>query len=89
MRDNFFFFFFLRNKNGGFYDYITPRAGSQHLDQLDETQSSTVWGGQPSLSLPTNGLLRAAGIELRCGAQSERTLPTQPSSRWQMRDDFS
>ena len=41
----------------------------------------TVWGVTP-LSMPTNGLLRAAEFEPKCGARSERTLPTQPSPRW-------
>ena len=37
---------------------LHPRAESQYRDQLDEAQSSTVWGGQPPLSMPTNGLLQ-------------------------------
>lgn len=36
--------------------------------------SQTVRGSQPSLRMPTNGLLRVAGIESRCGARSERSL---------------
>ena len=36
---------------------LHPRAGSQYRDQLDEAQPSTVWGGQPSLSMLTNRLL--------------------------------
>ena len=36
------FFFFLRNKNGGLYGYITPWAGSQYRDQLNEAKPSTV-----------------------------------------------
>ena len=76
------FFFFLETKKGVFMVILHPRAESQHRDQLNKAQPSTVWGGQPSLSMLTNGLLRAAEIELRCGAQSERTLPTQPSPHW-------
>ena len=44
---------------------------------------TTVWGVTP-LRMPTNGLLRAAEFEPRCDAQSEQTLPTQPSPRWQV-----
>ena len=76
------FFFFWETKMGTFIVILHPRAGSQYRDQLDEAQPSTVWGGQPSLSMPTNGLLRAARIEPRCGTQNERTLPTQPSPCW-------
>ena len=47
---------------------LHPRAGSQYWDQLDEAQLSTVLGGQPSLSMPTNRFLRAAGIEPKSGA---------------------
>lgn len=42
---------------------------------------TTVWGVTP-LRMPTNGLLWATGFEPRCGARSERTLPTQPSPHW-------
>ena len=55
---------------------LHPQAGSQYRDQFDEAQLSTVWEGQPSLSMPTNGFLQVTGIEPRCGARSEQTLPT-------------
>ena len=61
---------------------LHPWAISQYRDQLDEAQSNTVGGVQPLLSMPTNGLLRTAGIKPRCGTRSERTLSTQPSSCW-------
>ena len=75
-------FFFWETKMGAFIVMLHPRALSQYRDQLDEAQPSTMWGGQPLLSMPTNGLLRAARIEPRCGTRNERTLPTQPSPCW-------
>ena len=39
---------------GAFMIILYSRAGSQYQDQLDKAQSSTVWGGQPSLSMPAN-----------------------------------
>ena len=75
-----FFFFFEKQKMGAFMVILHPWAISQYRDQLDEAQSNTVGGVQPLLSMPTNGLLRIAGIKPRCGTRSERTLSTQPSS---------
>ena len=71
---------------GAFMAILHPRVGRQMAsDRVAQSRGlacTTVWGVTP-LRMPTNELLRAAGFEPRCGARSERTLPTQPSPRWQ------
>ena len=80
--NHFFFFFFLRNKNWGLYGYITPPG-------REPVPRSAWWGPiqycvrGPTLTKYAHQRTPAAvGIELRCSARSERTLPTQSSPRW-------
>ena len=72
---------------GAFMAILHPRAGRQMASngvaRSRGPACTTVWEVTP-LRTPTNGLLRAAGFEPRCGARSERTLPTQLSLQWQL-----
>ena len=76
------FSFFLEWKMGAFMAILHSRAGPQMasdgVGRSRRPACTTVWGVTP-LKMPTNGLLRTARFEPKCGARSERTLPTQPS----------
>ena len=65
----------------GLYGYIT-RSGKVLVQHGRNPFPTRPCGGSTSLRMPTNGLLRAVGLEPRCGARSERALPTQSSPRW-------
>ena len=57
---------------------LHPRAGC--WSDMDATRFPIrPCEGSIPLKMPTNGLLRAAGLETKCGAQSEQVLPTQLS----------
>ena len=59
---------------------LHPRAGRRL--EVDSQQHQRPCGGSTPLRMPTNGLLRATGLEHRCVARSVQALPTQPNPRW-------
>ena len=66
------FFFFLETKMGAFMVILHPRVGRQsEVDSRGRSrrqQHQRLYGGSTPLRMPTNGLLRATGLELRCVA---------------------
>ena len=59
----YFFFFFLLKKMGVFMVILHSRTRRQS-DIGSSRSSQSVWGGKPSLKMPTNGLLWATGLQL-------------------------
>ena len=60
---------------GGFMVILHPRTRRQ----ANRIYGYYLYGVLTPLRMPTNGLLRTAGLKPRCVARSVRTLPTQPS----------
>ena len=57
------FFFFFVKENGVFMVILHSRTRRQS-DIGSSRSSQSVWGGKPSLKMPTNGLLWATGLQL-------------------------
>ena len=79
----FFFFSWLRKENWAFMVILHLRVGRQSkIDNWGRSrrrQHNDRVGGSTPLRMPTNRLLQAAGLELRCVARSVRALTTQPN----------
>ena len=63
---------------------VGRRSKVDSRDRSQRQQHQRPCGGSTPLRMPTNGFLRATGLEPKCVARSVGVLPTQLSSRWHM-----